>query len=213
MVPASLLVQLLALLLLGSPQAADRRSDDLFARIYQRGVAKQHTMRSMQARFVETTASTLLVKPLVARGTIVAASPARIRMVYTEPEPKTITMDGRALTVVWPGRREREQIDITSIQKRIDQYFTSAGIDELRKMFEIVAQADPSMRRADRIDMKPKRKQMREGLTNLELWIDRETDLLVQMRTTFAGGDQKTIALEDIALNVPVSEETFQVRP
>jgi outer membrane lipoprotein-sorting protein len=213
MAPAALAIHLLTLLWLVSPQASAKGSDDLFAQIFQRGVVKQQTMRSISARFVETTVSTLLVKPIVARGTIVAASPARVRMTYTEPEPKTITMDGRSLTVVWPNRRERERIDITSVQKRVDQYFTKASIDELRKMFEITAEPDPSMRRTDRISMRPKRKQIKEGLSHLELWIDRETDLLAQMRMTFPGGDQKTIVLEEIAVNVPVNDETFQVRP
>jgi hypothetical protein len=30
------------------------------------------------------------------------------------------------------------------------------------------------------------------------------------MRMSFPGGDQKTIALEDITLNVPVTDATFQ---
>jgi hypothetical protein len=33
------------------------------------------------------------------------------------------------------------------------------------------------------------------------------------MQLTFPGGDQKTIALEDIAINVPVSDDTFRIRP
>jgi hypothetical protein len=37
--------------------------------------------------------------------------------------------------------------------------------------------------------------------------------MLVQMRLTFPGSDQKTIALEDIATNVPVSDDTFHIRP
>ena len=134
-------------------------------------------------------------------------------MTYTDPEPKTIAMDGKSLLVAWAGRRERERIDITDMQKRIDQYFTHANIDQLRSMFTIAAAPDAAVPRADRIDMLPKRKQIKQGLERLELWIERERVVLVQMRMTFAGGDQKTIALEDIAVNVPVTDETFQIRP
>ena len=59
--------------------------------------------------------------------------------------------------------------------------------------------------------MRPKRKQIKEGLERLELWIDRESLLLVQMRMTFPGGDRKTIRLDDVAVNVPVTDETFQI--
>jgi len=185
---------------------------DLFTQIYNRGIVKQRTMTSIRARFTETTVSSLLVRPLVAHGTVIGASPALVLMTYTDPEPKIVVMDGRSLIVTWPGRDEREQIDITGVQKRIDQYFTHASIDELRSMFEITAAPDPAMRQTDRIDMHPKRKQIKEGLERLELWIERDSVLFVQMRMTFAGGDQKTIKLDDIVVNVPVSDETFQVR-
>ena len=185
-------------------------SSDHFADIFNRSLLKQRTIRSIRARFTETTVSSLLVKPLVAHGTVTAAYPARVSMIYTDPERKTLTMDGKTLVIAWPDRKEREQIDIADIQKRIDQYFTTASIDQLRSMFEIAVRADPAVPHTDRIDMRPRRKQIRQGLTQLELWIDRDSDLLTRMRLTFPDGDQKTIVLEDITLNVPVSEEMFR---
>lgn len=183
---------------------------DPFADIYARGVAKQKAMRSLRGRFVETTTSTLLVRPLVARGTFIAAAPARVRMSYAEPEPKTLTMDGRTLTIVWPARGEREQIDVTAIQKRVDQYFTNASRKDLQSMFEIQVRSDAAMRERDRVEMRPTQKRIAQGLSRLELWIDRHTDLLTQMRLTFPGGDQKTVALEDLEVNVPVTDEMFR---
>jgi outer membrane lipoprotein-sorting protein len=185
---------------------------DLFTEIYTRGMVKQRTMKSLRARFTETTTSSLLVKPIVAHGTVVAAAPARMLMTYTDPEAKTLTMDGHALTVNWPGRQERQQINITDMQKRIDHYFTRASVEELRSMFDVTAGPDARLRRADVIEMTPKRKQIREGLERLELWVDRDSDLLVQMRMTFPGGDQKTIALDDLTLNVPVTDDMFRAK-
>ena len=206
----SVLVRLLAAASLAAP-APLRAADDLFTQIYNRSLLKKQSMQSIRARFTETTVSSLLVRPIVARGTVIAAAPARVLMTYTEPEPKVLAMDGRSLVVAWPRRQERERIDITQIQKRVDQYFTHASVDELRSMFDVAATADPAVRNADRIDMRPKRKQIKEGLERLELWIDRESVLLVQMRMTFPGGDQKTITLDDIATNIPVSDETFRI--
>jgi outer membrane lipoprotein-sorting protein len=203
-----LAASVLALLALSPVLAAP----DLFTDIYERGVVKQRTMKSLRAKFTETTTSSLLMKPLVAHGIVVAAAPARMAMTYTDPESKTIVMDGRTLTVSWPDRRERQQINITDIQKRIDHYFTRASVDELRSMFTIGAAPDGRLRHADLIDMKPKRKQIQQGLERLELWIDRDSDLLVQMRMTFPGGDQKTIALEDLTLNVPITDDLFKAK-
>src|SRR5438132_3294024 len=93
MSPITLLGHILLLLAMVAPQATPARpAGDLFAEIFQRGLVKQKTMKSIRATFTETTTSSLLVKPIVAKGTIVAAPPARVRMTYAEPEPKVIVM-------------------------------------------------------------------------------------------------------------------------
>jgi outer membrane lipoprotein-sorting protein len=134
-------------------------------------------------------------------------------MTYTDPERRTLALDGRSLVIVWPDRHERETIDISQMQKRIDRYFTQANPEQLRSMFDIRAEPDAAMGGADLIDMRPKRKQIKQGLERLALWIDRERSLLVQMQMTFPGGDKKTIALDNIALNVPIGDDTFEIRP
>jgi outer membrane lipoprotein-sorting protein len=214
MTATSFIAHLLALLSIVAPQTPPAKAQgDLFSDIYKRGIAKQRAMTSVRASFTETTVSTLLVKPLVAHGTLIAASSGRLRMTYTDPEPKILVTNGRALIVVWPERGEREQIDIRDIQKRIDKYFTSAGIDDLRRLFEIVAEPDASRRQAYHVELRPRRKQIKQGLERLELWIDRESDMLVQMRLSFPGGDQKTIALDAVTMNVPVAADAFEVGP
>jgi outer membrane lipoprotein-sorting protein len=204
-----LVTALLHLLIsIAAPPAA---KDDLFTQLFDRSVIAQQSIKSIQARFTETTTSSLLDRPIVTHGTIVAAPPARVLMTYTEPERRTITMDGKSLLVAWPDRGQREKIDISQTQKRIDQYFSHASVDQLRSMFDIVAEHEPGKRDIDRIDMRPKRKQIKQGLERLELWIDTQRNLLVQMQMTFPGGDRKTIVLEDILVNVPVTDDLFRV--
>jgi outer membrane lipoprotein-sorting protein len=194
-------------------QAPPQAPKDLFTQIYQSAVTRRQSIHSIRARFTEITVSSLLEKPLVAHGTVIAAPPGRVLMTYTDPERKTVALDGRSLLIVWPDRHEREKIDISQIQKRIDRYFTQADPEQLRSMFDIRAEPDAAMRGADLIEMRPKRKQIRQGLERLALWIDREHALLVQMEMAFPGGDKKTITLDDIALNVPIDDDTFEVRP
>ncbi len=208
MVMVSALIHLLVAAFVLAPAAA---KDDLFDDLFTRSVERQRSMKSIRARFTETTVSTLLEKPLVAHGTIVAAPPARVVMTYTDPEQRTLKMDGKSMLIAWPDRNERQKLDISQVQKRIDQYFTHASPDELRSMFDITAQHDPTMRDVDRVDMRPKRKQIKQGLERLELWIDTRELLLVQMQMTFPSGDRKLIKLEDISVNVPIDEETFRI--
>src|ERR1043165_1345213 len=77
-------------LLIAFPSAGSgQKQNDLFTELFNRSLAAKQSMKSIRARFTETTTSTLLEKPLVAHGTIVAAPPARVRMTYTEPERRT----------------------------------------------------------------------------------------------------------------------------
>lgn len=187
-----------------------------FAQLFAEAQAKRETLRSVKARFTETTRLTLLERPLVAHGTIIAAPPSRVLMTYTDPERRLVAIDTTALLVVWPDRHERQRLDIAQTQKRIDRYFSHASLDELESMFEIRMALDASVKGAgetDRIEMIPRRKQVREGLERLVLWIDRARLLLLQMELTFPGGDTKTVKLEDIEINVPIAADTFTVRP
>ena len=210
MLLASAFLQLVAVALVASQAAAP---GNLFDQLFARTLAKRQSIQSIRARFTETTTSSLLEKPLVSHGTVIAAPPSRVLMTYTDPERRTIAIDGTSLVVAWPDRREREKIDISQTQKRIDRYFTQATIGQLRSMFEITAQPDSVIRETDRVDMRPKRKQIKEGLERLEIWIDRENLLLVQLQMTFPGGDKKTIRLDDVTVNVPVTDEMFVIRP
>jgi outer membrane lipoprotein-sorting protein len=184
------------------------RFDDLFART----LARRQTIRSIRARFTEITTSSLLQNPIVAHGTVVAAPPYRVLMTYTDPERRTIVIDGKTLVVAWPDRAERETIDVAQALKRTDHYFTRATADELRSVFDVQADPDAARPGTDRVEMRPKRKQIKEGLERLDLWIDRESLLLVEMQMTFPGGDRKTIRLDDITTNVPVTDDTFRIR-
>jgi outer membrane lipoprotein-sorting protein len=211
MLPACALLQLLAAATLVASQAPAPK--DLFDQLFARTLEKRQSIHSIRARFTETTTSSLLEKPLVSHGTVIAAPPSRVLMTYTDPERRTVAIDATSLVVVWPDRHEREKIDISQTQKRIDQYFTQATIGQLRSMFEIMAQPDSVIRGTNRVDMRPKRKQIKEGLERLELWIDRETLLLVQLQMTFPGGDRKTIRLDDVIVNVPITGDMFLIRP
>ena len=61
--------------------------------------------------------------------------------------------------------------------------------------------------------MVPKRKQIQEGLSRLELWVDRTTELLVAMKMTFPSGDTKLMTFTDVKPNAPIDPSVFSVEP
>jgi outer membrane lipoprotein-sorting protein len=204
-----LAVVLLAVSSLGGsrPPVAPDLFDDIHARV-RIAEAKRQTIR---ARFTETTISSLLVKPMVSEGTLLGAKPASLLMTYTSPERKTIVMDGRRLLVTRPDPGEREQVDIAQIMKRVNHYFVNANPEQLRKSFTVRAFVDPEAPASYQIDLVPTRKQIRQGLERLQIWITRDPLLLSRIRITFAGGDTTTVRIEGAELNVTLPANAFDV--
>jgi outer membrane lipoprotein-sorting protein len=192
--------------LAAAPQPADPL-DALFAR----GKVMQATLHSISASFTETTVSSLLRDPLVARGTVVAAVPLRMLMTYTTPEVRYVLMDQTRIVTVVPSRRERDELNIADMQRRIQRYFVEASPKELRQSFDISLAPDPALPGADLMDMRPRRKQIKEGLARLRLWIDRTSLVMSKLRMDYADGDSRTIELSDIKINPPVDDRTFAI--
>jgi len=155
--------------------------------------------------------SSLLAKPTVSRGTLLAARPPRLLLRYTSPESKVVAMSGTRLVVAWPERGESETVDITETMKRVNQYFTNADPKQLRRLFTVKAFVDPEAEKAYQIEMVPKRKQIGQGLERLQLWLHRDTLMLVQMKMSFPGGDSNTFRIDEAEMNVPLDPKAFDV--
>jgi outer membrane lipoprotein-sorting protein len=178
---------------------------DLFDEIYTRGQPLEQSIKTIRARFTETTTSALLVKPLAAEGTLLAVRPNDILLSYTKPERKLLRIDATTLRFVWPDKKLRESKDIRESQARVQKYFVDKTPGELRKHFTIAASVDAARPGTWRIEMLPKRKQIQQGVTKIELWIDQKSSMLSTMTLTFAGGDTKTMTFTEVEVNPPIT--------
>ena len=111
----------------GADRVAAPAPNDLFDRAL-RADAGQAAVHPLYPRPIHRDHDVQPARQAARRRTarVIAAPPARVLMTYTDPERRTIAIDGKSLIVVWPDRGEREKIDISQTQKRIDQYFTQA---------------------------------------------------------------------------------------
>jgi outer membrane lipoprotein-sorting protein len=190
---------LLLLVLAGVGTAA--APADLFDDLYARSQPIDATVKTIDASFTETTESPLLRKPLVAEGTLHVVRPHDVEMVYTKPERKTVTIKNGQLILAAPDRNFKQDRDISQALARIDKYFVDKSPKELRKHFTIAASEDKGRAGTYRIDMTPKRKQIEQGLTRLELWLRKDTLMLDAMRMHFPGDASKMMEFRDVVLN------------
>jgi outer membrane lipoprotein-sorting protein len=191
--------------------AAAPGSRDLFDEIYERGRGIESSLKTVTASFTETTTSSLLSRPLVARGTLAVERPSKIVLRYFDPEPRTVLIDQNRLTLVWPSHAVHQETDIASAQQRIEKYFLDKSPDELRRNFTITATEAADRAGTWRVTMVPSRKQIQQGLTRLDLWIDRSSMLLAAMKMTFPNEDTKLMVFENVVINGPVDQKMFSV--
>jgi outer membrane lipoprotein-sorting protein len=183
--------------------------NDLFDEIYARGKPIESGLKTLTARFTETSTSSLLATPLVATGTLAVLRPSKVVLHYTAPEQRTVLIDGDTLRIVWPARAIDQKTNIGAAQRRIQQYFVDKSPAQLRSHFDIVAQAAVTKPGSWAIVMTPRRKQIREGLTKLQLWIDQQTTVLTAMEMTFPSGDTKLMEFADVKINPAIDAGVF----
>ena len=194
---------------LGAASAA--REGDLFDELHARGQQQNAGLKTLTASFVETSTSALLTRPLVARGTVIVERPARVALRYTDPDARVVLIDGDRMTMSWPSAGSRSVKGIAASQRRIQKYFVDSSPDELRSHFQVSAGEANDPPGTYLITMVPKRKQILEGMTRLELWLDRSSLLLAAMRMTFPGGDTKLMTFTGVKPNAAIDPAWFRI--
>jgi outer membrane lipoprotein-sorting protein len=194
---------------LGATSATRER--DLFDELYVRGQQQNAGLKTLTASFIETSTSALLTRPLVARGTVIVERPARVALRYTDPDARVVLIDGDRMTMSWPSASIRSVTGIAASQRRIQKYFVNSSPDELRSHFHVSAAEANDRPGTYLITMVPRRKQILEGLTRLDLWLDRSSLLLAAMRMTFPGGDTKLMTFTDVTPNAVIDPAWFRI--
>ena len=185
---------------------------DAFDDLYRRSQSMNKTLKTLTARFTETTTSSLLTRPLISHGVVAVERPSRVVLRYNDPEMRVVLIDGGQLTISWPGRNIRQARDIGAAQRRVQKYFVDSSPDELRQHFDIETRETDRPARAYHLTMVPKRKQIQEGLAELELWVDQSSQLLSAMRMRFPNGDTKLMEFEDVVPNAVLDPSVFTAR-
>jgi outer membrane lipoprotein-sorting protein len=191
--------------------AAGAAARPSFDELYRRGQQANAGIKTLTARFTETTTAALLERPLVARGTLYVqrTKPARVAMHYSDPAGRTILIDGNRMVTSWPSRQLHASSDIGRAQREIEKYFGAADARELRRLFDIELRDASSRPGTHEVSMTPKQKRISETLTRLELWVNDPSGLLNAMRMTFANGDTKLMEFEDVAANPAIDPAVF----
>ena len=180
-----------------------------FDDLYLRGQRANAAIKTLTAHFTESTTSSLLTRPLVSYGRLAIERPTRVVLRYSDPEMRVIVIDGNKMTISWPSHNVRQTTDVGTAQGRVQKYFINGTAADLRGQFEIEEHEASDRPGTLHLTMIPKRKQIRETLARLDLWVMQSTLLLDAMRMTFANGDTKMMTFDEVAPNAALEPGTF----
>jgi outer membrane lipoprotein-sorting protein len=195
----------------GAQRPALHAPGDAFDELYERGQRANAAMKTLTARFTETTTSSLLTRPLVSHGRLAVERPSRVVLRYTDPEARVVLIDGNRMTLTWPSRKLSQENDFGSAQGRVQKYFVNGTAADLRKQFDVDSHDTSDRPNTHYVTMVPRRKQIREGLARLDVWVDKSSLLMDAMKMTFANGDTKMMTFEDVVKNAAIDPGTFVV--
>jgi len=182
---------------------------DLFDEIFRRGAPIEKTLQTASASFVETSTSTLLKAPQIARGTVVARRPNQVRLVYDAPDARTLVISGQKMSLTWPSRKVQDTRDVGGMMRRAERFFVVTSPADLRKHFDITAVDADDRQGTWRVTFTPKRAQIREGVSRVHVWIDKTSLVLQALRMEYPGGDTRLMEFSDVRINPPVAADAF----
>lgn len=185
-------------------------SGPTFDELYGRGRKLNANLTTLTARFTETTTSAVLARPLVERGLLYVQRPSRrVAMHYTDPPDRVVVIDGDRMITSWPSKKILDRRDVGAAQKRVQKYFENGDAAELRRVFDVTLLERSGRPGTREMTLVPKRKQIREALAGLNLWVEEQSGLLNAMRMTFSNGDTKLMEFADVVTNATVDATVF----
>ena len=193
------------------PQAQADTAQTTFDDLYRRGQTLNKDLKTLTARFVETTTTALLERPIVERGLLYVERPSRVALHYTVPADRKVLIDGKWMTTLWPSVKVNRRTNIGAAQDRVQKYFVQGDAAELRRIFDIDLHPKSIRPGTRELFMTPKEKRISESLKRLDLWVTDPGGLLEAMRMTFANGDVKLMEFEHVMTNVPIDVTVFTV--
>jgi len=178
------------------------------------------TFRGMSAHARRLSHTDVINEDNVDSGTMLLkrSHPRDIRMLVdlTQPDPKTVALQGRKLEIYYPKMQVVDEYDVGKRRELLDQFFLlgfGTSRADLVDAYDIVlAGPDPiAGQKADRLELIPKSKEVRQHLNKLELWIS-AAGYPIQQKFYLPGGDYMVVTYSDMKINPDLPDAALKLQ-
>ena len=143
------------------------------------------------------------------------ARDVRLRIEYTEPDPRTVVFEKTTARMYYPKMQTVQVYDLGRHRSLVDQFlllgFGTSGA-ELSKSYSLKATGEEPIagEPATRLELVPKTSAVQEYLKRAELWIT-AAGYPVQQKFYRPSGDYTLITYRDVQLNTNPPEQAFRL--
>lgn len=195
------------------PLPAAPPSGETLPQVLQRFDQVQATIRTLSAKFVQTTRNPLLKEPTVAKGEFFLTKPDSVLWEYTAPEPMRFCVAGGEYTGYFPERKRAERRDIKRWSEQLFRFFgLGQGSSELGKFYDIaLGTPGADMKGSYLLVLSPKKRRVKKKVEEVRMWVDVAS--LLPMRVDYVGkdGSGREIRFVDTRLNPDLSAALYHV--
>src|SRR5262245_25300600 len=202
--PSLVLVSLLAALTLtgGGAASAKGKANALTP-------AEQEKLNAILAKFDETQTSTqtltasfterkdiqLLKEPVVAKGRFFYTKPDDVLWQYTDPDPRYFLISKNELLSYFPSKRRAERVSIGLYHDRLLKVLAIGQPSKnLLKYYDIHLDESNGIANTNLLILTPRKRMVKKRISEVRLWVSKDTALPVRMQYCEPDGDSTTIA-------------------
>jgi outer membrane lipoprotein-sorting protein len=141
----------------------------------------------------------------------------RMLVELTQPDPKSIAVQGHKVEIFYPKRNAVEEYDIGQRRELLDQFmlvgFGTSG-KELSAAYNInVLGGDTVAGQATtHLELVPKSPEVLKNLKKLELWIPESEGYPIQQKFYLAGGDYKLVTYTNVKVNPSLTDGDLKLK-
>jgi len=181
--------------------------------------------KSMSAHVTYVTHTDVLNEDSTETGDVmmkkVQAGEVQVRIDFTAPDIKTVTVDMRRFQVYYPKIKTLQIYDLAKHGEQFDQFvmigFGTSGT-ELAKSYEVKTLGTEPLKGHDgvtaiRLELTPKTGEAREYVKKMELWIPEQGEPYpLQEKITQPSGDYRLVTYDSLKINSPLATDAMQLK-
>jgi len=172
----------------------------------------QESLQTLQADFVQTKESSMLLEAAEATGTFYYAAPDRVRWEYRTPDPISMVIADDRMTTWYRDLERAEQVDIGRQSQKVLEYLgAGSSLGTLLEYFDVKLHQPQDPSAPLELELAPRFERVAKRLSGMSLWIDPELFLPVRLRYIEADGDVTDYRFSGFRLNGEIPDERFEL--